>query len=71
MKLAIQRVSDDCKLIIDGDDNSQVDMIAYEGLNNGMKRVSEVFRGKNFYGEIELQEIYRSKIAQIANLISP
>ncbi len=69
MKLAIQRVSDDCKLIIDGDDNSQVDMIAYEGLNNGMKRVSEVFRGKNFYGEIELQEIYRSKIAQIANLM--
>lgn len=67
MKLAIQRVSDDCKLIIDGDNNSQVDMVAYEGGNNGMRRVSEIFRGQTFYGEVELQNIYRSYLAEVAN----
>lgn len=69
MKLAIQRVSDDCKLIIDGDNNSQVDMIAYEGSNNGMRRVSEVFRGQNFYGEVELKNVHRSELAKIADLM--
>lgn len=69
MKTAIQRVGKDCKLIIDGDDNSQVDMSAYEGNNSGMKRVSEVFRGHDFYGEVELQNIYRSKMAQVADLM--
>lgn len=69
LKLGIQRVGEDCKLIIDGDNNSQVDMSAYEGNNNGMKRVSEVFRGQDFYGEIELQNIYRSKLAKIADLM--
>lgn len=69
MKLAIQRVSNDCKLIIDGDNNSQVDMIAFEGTNNGMRRVSEVFRGHDFYGEVELKNIHRSKLAEIADLM--
>ena len=69
MKLAIQRISDDCKLIIDGDNNSQVDMVAYEGLSNGMRRVSEVFRGKDFYGEIELKNVHRSKLAEVADLM--
>ncbi len=67
MKLAIQRISDDCKLIIDGDNNSQVDMVAYEGINNGMRRVSEVFRGKDFYGEVELKNVHRSKLAEVAD----
>lgn len=67
MKLAIQRVSDDCKIIIDGDNNSQVDMLAYEGSNNGMSRVSEIFKGHDFYGEVELKEIHRSKMASIAD----
>lgn len=67
MKLAIQRISDDCKLIIDGDNNAQVDMIAYEGLSNGMRRVSEVFSGKDFYGEVELRNVHRSKLAKVAD----
>lgn len=67
MKLAIQRIGDDSKLIIDGDYNSQVDHSSYEGSNNGMRRVSQVFRGKEMYGEVELQTIYRSKIAAIAD----
>lgn len=69
MKLAIQRISDDCKLIIDGDNNSQVDMVVYEGMNNGMTRVSEIFRGKDFYGEVELKNVHRSKLAEIADLM--
>ena len=66
MKLALQRIGDDCICIIDGDYKTQVDMNQYAGNNNGMRRMSEVFRGQDFYGEVELQNIYRSKIAKIA-----
>jgi predicted ribonuclease YlaK len=66
MKLSLQRVGDDCKVVIDGDYAQQVDKDAY-AIDNGMKRVSEVFRGEDLYGEIELQTIYRSKIADIAD----
>lgn len=67
MRLAIQRIGADCKLIIDGDYNAQVDVSAYEGSQNGMRRVSEVFRGQDFYGEVELQNIYRSRFAEVAD----
>lgn len=67
MKLALQRIGEDCICVIDGDFEAQVDMVQYAGGNNGMRRMSEVFRGQDFYGEIELQNIYRSKIAKIAN----
>ena len=66
MKLALQRVGEDSKVIIDGDCDAQVDDIAFEGANNGMKRLSQVFRGETIYGEIELKNIHRSKIASIA-----
>jgi len=66
MKIAIQRIGDDCQLIIDGDYNAQVDLQAFEGNNNGMRRVSEVFRGQSFYGEVELPIVYRSKMAEWA-----
>ena len=63
MKLALQRVGDDSILILDGDDSYQVDLSLYAGANNGLKRVSKVFRGEEIYGEVMLQNIYRSKIA--------
>ena len=66
IKLALQRVGDDSICIIDGDDNAQVDMIDYEGANNGMKRVSKIFRGEDIYGEVTLMTTHRSKIAEIA-----
>lgn len=69
MKLALQRVGEDCVCVIDGDDASQVDMKAYEGSNNGMKRLSKVFRGHDIYGEVTLKNIYRSRIAEIADKI--
>lgn len=69
MKLALQRIGEDSICIIDGDYNAQVDLSQYAGNNNGMRRMSEVFRGQDFYGEVELQNIYRSKIARIAELM--
>jgi len=69
IKLALQRVGEDCVCIIDGDERSQVDLPAYQGANNGMKRVSKIFRGKPIYGEIQLNNIYRSQIAKIAEAI--
>ena len=69
MKLALQRVGEDSIVIIDGDDESQVDMQQYAGFNNGMKRLSKVFRGQDFYGEVKLQNIYRGRIAKLAELM--
>jgi predicted ribonuclease YlaK len=66
MKLALQRIGHDSICIIDGDEKTQVDDIHFAGVNNGMKRVSKVFRGEDVYGEVELRIIHRSKIAQIA-----
>lgn len=66
MKLALQRVGDDCQVILDGDDNAQVDLDMYAGEHNGLRRVSKVFRGQDFYSEVTLKNIYRSKIAKIA-----
>ena len=66
MKLALQRIGNDSICIIDGDEKTQVDDIAFAGANNGMRRLSQVFRGEDIYGEIELKMVHRSKIAQIA-----
>lgn len=66
MKLALQRIGEDSICIIDGDHKTQVDDDNYAGNNNGMVRVSEVFRGTEVYGEVELKNVYRSRIANIA-----
>jgi predicted ribonuclease YlaK len=66
MKLALQRVGEDCIVIIDGDEKTQVDDINFAGHRNGMRRVSQVFKGHSFYGEVELKNIHRSKIAKVA-----
>ena len=66
MRLALQRIGDDAICILDGDDNAQVDMGIYAGNNNGLRRVSQVFRGELIYGEVTLPNIYRSEIARIA-----
>ena len=34
--------------------------------DNGMKKMSKVFKGTSVYGQIDLQNIYRSEIANIA-----
>src|SRR5690606_13821550 len=70
LKLAIQRTGEDCKLIIEGDNSTQLDNKVFEGINNGMSAASEVFRGADCYGEVELQKIYRSAIAERAELMT-
>lgn len=66
LKMLLQRIGENCITIIDGDRKTQTDLVEYEGENNGMQRVSEVFRGTSIYGQIDLKNIYRSKISQIA-----
>ena len=66
MRLALQRIGDDCICILDGDSKAQVDLGLYAGSNNGMRRVSQVFRGEDIYGEVTLQNIKRSRIAELA-----
>lgn len=66
MKLSLQRIGEDSICIIDGDLKTQVDDINFSGLNNGMRRASEVLRNNDIYGEVELKQIHRSKIAELA-----
>lgn len=69
IKLLLQRVGEDSIVIFEGDDKSQVDDKAYEGANNGMRRMSEIFRGQPYYGEVTLQKCHRSRIAERAELM--
>lgn len=69
MRLALQRIGEDSICIIDGDFQHQVDMALYAGSHNGMRRVSKVFRGQPFYGEVVLKKIHRSKIAEVAEML--
>lgn len=65
MKLALQRLDESSIMIVEGD-NYQVDEDVFAGKNNGMNRLSEVFRGENYFGQVELKNIHRSKIAKKA-----
>lgn len=67
MRMILQRIGEDTKVIIDGDRMEQVDLSIYGGNNNGMKEVSRVFRGEDIFGQVDLKTIYRSKIASIAD----
>lgn len=69
LKLALQRAGEDSIFILDGDIDSQVDLVDYEGINNGMRRASKVFRGSDIYGEVTLKTIHRSKIAELAQML--
>lgn len=69
MKLMVQRISEDTKVIIEGDELAQVDLSTYEGKNNGLTRLSEIFRGEPYYGEVRLNKCYRSRMAERAELM--
>lgn len=68
MKLGLQRVGEGSKVIVDGDYHQQVDKDIFIS-DSGMKRMSEVFRGTDLFGEIELQNVHRSRIAELADLM--
>ena len=69
MKLMVQRIGENTKCVIEGDDKTQVDLISYSGNNNGLMRLSEVFRGQSYYGEVTLKNCYRSELAKQAELM--
>ena len=66
LKLILQRIGEENKVIVDGDRFAQLDMNVYSGSNNGMMSMSKAFRGENCFGQVDLKNIYRSKIANIA-----
>lgn len=66
MRLGLQRITESTKVVVDGDYDSQVDKDSYAS-DNGMKRMSEIFRGTDLYGEIELQNVWRSRLADLAD----
>ena len=59
LRMLLQRIKEDCKVIVDGDYNEQVDMDIYQE-SNGMREMSRVFRGEDIYGQVELQNIHRT-----------
>lgn len=69
IKLCLSRVSSGAKVFIEGDYLSQVDSNAFDGNNNGLKRMIDVFKGHEEFGYIQLQNIWRSKISQLCELL--
>lgn len=66
MRLILGRASQGCKVILDGDFETQVDSWAFEGERNGMRRAVEAFKGSELFGYVELPNIWRSKLAELA-----
>lgn len=70
LKLCLQRCSSGCKIIIEGDYESQVDSWMYEGENNGMRKAIEVFKNNPDVGIVNLPRTWRSKIAEMAEALT-
>ena len=69
IKLSLSRVSSGAKVIIEGDYTSQVDSTMFEGSNNGLKRLIDKFKGHSEFGYVQLQNVWRSKIAELCELL--
>ena len=54
IKLCLSRVSSGAKVFIEGDYLSQVDSNAFDGNNNGLKRMIDVFKGHEEFGYVQL-----------------
>lgn len=65
MKLCLSRASSGCKIVIEGDYNSQVDSYLYDGYGNGMKRMIDALKGEPELGYVQLPNVWRSKIAAL------
>ena len=67
LKLCLSRASKDCKIVLEGDFKTQVDSYLFDGCNNGMVRAIEVLKGEPEFGYVELQQVWRSRIAELAD----
>lgn len=65
MKICLSRVSSGAKVIVEGD-FEQVDSKLFD-INNGMARVIEILTGEDVFGYVQLQNIWRSKIATLVD----
>lgn len=69
IKLCLSRVSSGAKIFLEGDYTSQVDSSIFDGNNNGLKHLINVFKGHEEFGYIQLQNVWRSKIAELCELL--
>lgn len=69
IKLCLSRVSSGAKVFIEGDYRSQTDSYAFEGNKNGLKRMISAFKGQEEFGYVQLQNVWRSKIAELCELL--
>lgn len=67
LKTVLQRAKEGTKVIVEGDIAGQCDHANFSYDKNGMRRAIEVFKGNDCFSCVELQNIYRSKIAEIAD----
>jgi len=67
MKICLSRVSKDAKCIIEGDHLNQIDLKNFDNKNNGLSRIIDVFKGRDFVSYVHLKNVWRSKIAEIAD----
>lgn len=66
IKMILQRPKEGAKIFIEGDYESQVDSPCFDGKQNGLKRVIDVFPGEPYFGHVDLPTVHRSKIAEKA-----
>lgn len=66
LRLCLERAGDGAKVIFEGDFDAQVDSPLFAGRNNGMRRAIDTFGGTEIFGHVELKNIWRSRIAEIA-----
>lgn len=66
LKILLSRVSSGAKVFIDGDFKTQVDSTLFSGENSGMRRAIDVFKGDPLFGYVDLPNVWRSKVAELA-----
>ena len=57
------------KVFIECDYLSQGDSNVFDCYNNGLKRMIDVFKGHEEFGYVQLQNVWRSKIAELCELL--
>ncbi|RFZ78237.1 hypothetical protein DS742_14060 [Lacrimispora amygdalina] len=68
IKICLSRVSSGAKVFIEGD-FEQIDSVHFQGEKNGMKRAIDVFKDHGEFGYVQLQNVWRSRIAELCDLL--
>lgn len=70
MKTILQRAEEGCKIIIEGDNNQQTDSDYFLGDKNGITKAIEVFKDSPYFSCVSLQNVYRSRIGNLASIMN-